>query len=343
MTLSFAAIVVMALLFERCAEEERSFAPEKVKFSFLLSGNNVVAGEESMTLEIPADASLLLSLKNSTGEIVLTRQAARIFSSGDGYVTESIDLPPGTYSITDFVVVDNEAEELYVLPDNNMANTISVRSNESSTFAMRVINSTGWRLANKAKLKSFVISGRTYELYYNKRGNIDSVVATQGPSRYIYSVTYTHGLIDSVLTISNQVESKNDDFVYDSERRITSYNYYFVMDGPPYYPFPTTITYDSFGNIQTINSDSFTYDRRHNMISGFGATYTYDNGLNPFYRVKNLFPIMVEEPFIARSVLSKHNATSRTDANGNTVYITNVYDSQNRLISNGSVQFFYYD
>jgi hypothetical protein len=347
LSLSLAAILAVVVLFDRCAEVvEGVEGPEKIRFSFSLPAEDAAA-EGFSSSDIPSDAFLQLGLTNTNGEVVLSKQRIQILSVGDRYETELIDLPAGSYNITGFRIVNGASEELYTVSEqigssgkDENSFRISVEPNAISTIKLKIIRA--WR---QLTLKEFVMAGRHYELYYNRSGDVDSIVAHEGTSlRYVYSVVYTAGRIDSVMTVNNGVvESIHDDFVYDDRGRITSYNYYFRLEGTPEdLAFPTTITYDAQGRVTSINNNTFTYDNHRNMVAGFGATYTYDRGLNPFYFVNNLFPIMVEETFIAEHVLSKHNFTSKIDANGNTVRFNNVYDSRKRLISQNDILFYYY-
>lgn len=180
-----------------------------------------------------------------------------------------------------------------------------------------------------ATLQQFHVGDRRYSLYYNVRGEVDSILISEGEGiNYKYIVTYTDNKIDSVSTIDgSELVSTHDDFHYDNEGRITGFKYYFP--GTDHF-IQNTIGYDATGRIVSINDQDFVYEG-DNIVQGFGASYSYDEGLNPFHRVKNLFAIVVEESFLWEYVLSENNSVTRTN-DGTTIHYKNIYDSDGRLI-----------
>lgn len=337
-------ILPMAALFLSCEQEElqtENFG--QVRFSLTVSGDH--AGERNAIPGLSPDTYVQLSLEGPDGGLSVVNKRLQIVSASNGYMTESIDLPPGNYSVTDLVVVNKSSETLYAVEEGTRAFTVG--RGAGSPIAMAMVGTPGEK-SHRTALKEFVINDRHYEIYYNRWGDIDSIVAHQEAMRYVYRVTYTDGRIDSVGTYDQgQYVSVHDDFVYDKQGRILSYNYYPRLPGYPQdYADPTTVTYDNRGRIAMINGWIYTYDNHSNVVMTSGsqsymnATYTYDKGKNPFYPLKELFAIVVEEPFMWEFFFSRNNITSKTDASGTKDFV-NAYDSRNRLISSDGMLFFY--
>lgn len=95
-----------------CTEQESS-APREVQFTVSTAAS---ADGRVSAVVLPPGTALLLSIRKSTGETVLTHERVTLLKVGGQYITEPLSLHPGDYAITDFMLVDAASEVLYATP-----------------------------------------------------------------------------------------------------------------------------------------------------------------------------------------------------------------------------------
>jgi len=140
-----ALLFLGATTFLQCTEHEDGPGMEKVQFTFNVK--DVAAGGRVQLAQAP-DA-LLLSLERSSGERVLSKKKITLLRAGDAFMTEPIDLPPGQYDITEFLLVAGEADVLFLTPLKNsrlakvinhpLPYPITVSKNKIANIEMEVI------------------------------------------------------------------------------------------------------------------------------------------------------------------------------------------------------------
>jgi len=182
-------------------------------------------------------------------------------------------------------------------------------------------------------------SARQYRFVYSSNGSLDSIVVTGLPN-YVYRVFYKGSHLDSVILVQdNRTVSTVKDFQYKGNL-ITGFNYFDRINNYPF-PWMYSFGYDNQKRITVIQrsflntleySREYSYDANDNIISGNGATYTYDDQLNPLHFVPDLFAIMFEEQWIWEFVLSLHNSVSKTSSAGPVVRYQNLYKSSGQLV-----------
>ena len=104
----------VAALLQSCTEDGNPQQSERVEFQFSLSTATADGGRTG-ALELPPNAELVVTLVDHSGAPVLTNHRIEILSLGGGYITSPIELKPGHYSITDFMIADG-SEILYATP-----------------------------------------------------------------------------------------------------------------------------------------------------------------------------------------------------------------------------------
>lgn len=107
------ALFVSALL-QSCTEDQNPQQSEKVEFQLSLSAITADGGRTGVS-ELPDGAELVLTLVNNSGAPVLTNHRIAILSFGGSYITGPIELKPGLYSITDFMIAQG-SDILYATP-----------------------------------------------------------------------------------------------------------------------------------------------------------------------------------------------------------------------------------
>jgi hypothetical protein len=109
-------ILIVPLLFfllQRCSNDEE-LTPAKSKVSFSL--NALMDAGRTQSSELTNATAVLLSLETTNGDPVLTNQRINLLSFGESFVTEPLELEPGTYSIAAFLLVNDSSDVLFATP-----------------------------------------------------------------------------------------------------------------------------------------------------------------------------------------------------------------------------------
>src|ERR1044071_9093790 len=94
------SLLLFTALLYSCAEKE-DIQKEQVSFSI----TPLVDDEAGRTLaDLPVGTSLLISVTDAAGNAVLTRHSINLLHLGGSIITDPITLPPGRYSLTDFML-----------------------------------------------------------------------------------------------------------------------------------------------------------------------------------------------------------------------------------------------
>jgi hypothetical protein len=144
----FLSLVSLLTMFLQCSEEPAvESGNEKVQFTVSISSQDVSGGRAKE--DLPHGVSLLISINNSSGSPVLTHHPINLLHMGDGYITEPLELKPGKYSITDFLIV-REPEILFATPKygsplasavtRSLPSNFSVGKNSVSNIDMQVVS-----------------------------------------------------------------------------------------------------------------------------------------------------------------------------------------------------------
>jgi hypothetical protein len=91
-----------------------------VAFSFGGSAVPAASSVKAMTLgaqSLPPNlTAVLVSIRNEAGEAVADKRRLALTAFGAGYVSESVALSPGTYAVTEFIIVDETNAARYATP-----------------------------------------------------------------------------------------------------------------------------------------------------------------------------------------------------------------------------------
>jgi hypothetical protein len=109
--LKLCLVAYILLMLQSCMEEQK-LGHEKVKIKFSLASGS----DGSSTKGIPDGSSLMINVETGSGEPVLENKTITFTKEGSTYVTESLDLPPGNYVITDFMMLDGNDEVQFAVP-----------------------------------------------------------------------------------------------------------------------------------------------------------------------------------------------------------------------------------
>ncbi len=66
-------------------------------------------------------AFVLLSINDASGTVIFTREKIALLKDGDSYITNEISLEPGTYTLVEFIVTDENDVVISIAPKENSA------------------------------------------------------------------------------------------------------------------------------------------------------------------------------------------------------------------------------
>jgi hypothetical protein len=145
----YLCLISLLTLFLQCSTEESPLESgnEKVQFTVAIPSSSESGGR--MKGDLPDGVSVLISINNSSGSPVTTLQRINLLKIGEGYITEPLELKPGNYSITDFLIVI-DSEVLFATPKYGsplasvitrpLPSNFSVGRNSVSNIDMQVVS-----------------------------------------------------------------------------------------------------------------------------------------------------------------------------------------------------------
>ena len=126
-------LLATALFLQSCEEQE--VKPEKQTVQFSLNAESSQAkGDDDAGL--PEDARVRITVASSNGTVVLDSREIDVYKSGDAWLTEPVDLDPGSYSITSLMIL-SDSTELYVTPKKGAELTTSESDALPYNFSIR--------------------------------------------------------------------------------------------------------------------------------------------------------------------------------------------------------------
>lgn len=138
-------VLTVGASLHQCRTESSPAAIQSVQFSFGLRPQP--SGGRTETAEPTA---LLISLENSVGDPVFTHKRIDLLHVGSSVMTEPVQLPTGTYNITEFLLVDDLGVVLYATPKvgsplagavtHPLPYAFTVSADDVTTVAMEVVD-----------------------------------------------------------------------------------------------------------------------------------------------------------------------------------------------------------
>ncbi len=152
--------------------EDRGVQLEKSKVQFTLSPGNASNGK-AKDINLPENTRLRISIESNSGTPIFSDHEVQVLKAGNGYLTDPLELVPGTYQITDFMIV-NDGEVLYAAPKNksqlssfvqhSLHYNFSVTENSVANVSMQVIDARnekpeafGYASFKKVNSLSFIV------------------------------------------------------------------------------------------------------------------------------------------------------------------------------------------
>lgn len=104
--------LLLGLVLQNCSTDENPDQPGKVQFTF----QPPAASTGGRTSSFGEVQSLVLSLERTNGETIFTQKHIDILRFGDELITVPLELAPGNYRITDFLLTNGENDILFAIP-----------------------------------------------------------------------------------------------------------------------------------------------------------------------------------------------------------------------------------
>ncbi|HYF68281.1 MAG TPA: hypothetical protein VD884_09095 [Ohtaekwangia sp.] len=143
----FLCIALISSLLVGCTEHEPVPGEGHVQFSVNIK---VTDDSEGRIQDLPPGASLRLTVTNANGLAVIWNQRVPILNFGAGYFSEPVKLQEGKFTVTDFLIVDEEGVVLYAVPKQGSPLTglvnhplpypILIEEDQVSNVPMSVVN-----------------------------------------------------------------------------------------------------------------------------------------------------------------------------------------------------------
>ncbi|HEY5747770.1 MAG TPA: hypothetical protein VIU12_16970 [Chryseolinea sp.] len=142
-------LLIVGATLQQCKNDGADPAAlQKVQFRFGLPASAPSGGRTQSSLP----TALLLSLEDGSGTPVYTFKKINLLQLGSDMITEPTQLSPGTYTITDFLLVDNDDAVLYATPKTGtpladlvihpLPYSFTVTADDVSIIEMQVIDTS---------------------------------------------------------------------------------------------------------------------------------------------------------------------------------------------------------
>lgn len=138
-------VLTVGAALQQCKTESGPAAHHSVQFSFGLRPQP--SGGRTETAEPTA---LLISLENTVGDPVFTHKRINLLHVGSSVMTEPVQLPTGTYNITEFLLVNDAGSVLYATPKvgsplagavtHPLPYAFTVSADDATTVVMEVVD-----------------------------------------------------------------------------------------------------------------------------------------------------------------------------------------------------------
>lgn len=141
-------LLLIAFVFQNCSREEE--VVREGKLQFMVNLNSAADPGARNASDLPAGSSLRVSIETSSGAEVYTLHPVSLYKAGNEFISEPLSLNPGTYKVTDFLVISPDSEVLYATPKtgSDLASlvqhplpvTFSIQKNSTANLDLQVVD-----------------------------------------------------------------------------------------------------------------------------------------------------------------------------------------------------------
>ncbi len=203
---SFLKLSVVVLLFFSCENNNNPEVKEKVKLSI---GFDKLSDTQGKLMEVPSPDAIIISIKDSEGEFVYNMEKFNLIKLGNEYLTNNIEFLAGTYTVEDFIVVDEKDSAIYLTPKqgSEFADMVStplpyqfeVKNSETNKVVLDVIDAN---IGNPEQYGYSVFS-------FNKVNTLDVGLIAYYPFTSNVRDSSGNGLDGTIIGALNYVSDRN--------------------------------------------------------------------------------------------------------------------------------------
>jgi hypothetical protein len=295
------SLLLLFLMLTVACEIEQDTKPEQGKFSLSFSGSS-----NAKTSEVFAPTAVLISIKNSKGEIVLDLQRLELYNFFGQFFTSDnakLKLPVGEYQITDLLVVNAQNQVTHVVPKsgtpgaagvvNVLPHKLFIKADEETktTFVVtKVTKPAGeYGYATFEVVENINLDGKLKEILidegfgitnkavyqYNDLGQVEKITGY-----YCYPAESKCSVVSYTTLKYNQKGSIEELKTFDNGNMLTNSRAY---------------TYDAFGRVSSVilktssnqqNKTDYFYVDAKAKIPSYAETKNWPTSNVTFYRTE---------------------------------------------------------
>lgn len=176
----FMAMTVISAAMIGCAEDAAvNTTDDPLQLNFKISENQDLS-------TLPPETSLMISMETLSGEPVYSMESVPFSKSSDGFTTGGLNVDPGDYILTEFMLVDAQGKIIYTIPyaDSPLKEAVisplginvNVRPNAPSRLSTEILNVQSYNPADFG-LASFR-TNNSFQLVVSEDGSGKPVNAT---------------------------------------------------------------------------------------------------------------------------------------------------------------------
>jgi hypothetical protein len=200
------------LLVFSCQQEESILNKGTVTFSPATQTRN-----NARVQEVPKPAFALLSIKKENGEVVVEKKKLSLFSFGQGYVSENLELPTGSYQLTQFMILSADNSILYATPVEGSALaqfvadplpiSFTITENKNNLIVPQVLT-----VEPTDKPENFGYASFGFEVVAFNQNFIKKIETRDSNDGKLLSISYYTYSQNQLITIKSFLRD-NDDFI----------------------------------------------------------------------------------------------------------------------------------
>jgi hypothetical protein len=234
--------ILMALIMVSCSDQQDPVS-EQQEIQF---GVNISTGSSGgRAADVPAGSKLLISISNQSG-VVFTRRSVSILKMGGSYLTEPVSLPTGRFSLTEFLVVNEEDEILFAVPKtgsqlaaavpHSLPYSFVIGKGKVNNIDMGVISTSGASAAafGYASFGIDVINTVPVSIFIEENGQLVLTDATI----FLYNNHPTGEVLDQTIAFDSKVNYVS----FDINENPNWYSHIFIVEKEGYVTYNRAFT-----------------------------------------------------------------------------------------------------
>ena len=226
-------LLLLIIFMVSCSESEGPIGPdgpeepqavEQGGQSFSIFNKEITAKTASSVGKVYVPVYAFISIETDNGVQVLDFEKLDVLALGDGYVTEEVMLDPGTYNLTEFVLVDSDDVVVALVPTatsalsrfsgTSLPYSFTVQSADSETTTVENIGADGYSFVefgyDEAEL-SFPDSEDFFTMTVDDSAVLTSkTIVLKSLTGSKYTIDWGDGTIEEYVSTLNTINIENE-------------------------------------------------------------------------------------------------------------------------------------